>query len=82
MVEQIVQLLAAVLVLGAFVLSQQGRLAVDSPVFLALNCGGAGVLTVLAAMNGDVGFTLLEGVWSLYSGWRLFQVLPGAALRP
>ena len=61
---QAVQLLGAVLVVGAYVAAQQKRLRFDSVEFLALNTVGAGILTVVAAVNGYFGFLLLEGVWT------------------
>lgn len=65
--DQVVQLVGAVLILAAFVLSQQGRLATDSTRYLALNAAGAAILAVVAAADRDIGFTLLEGTWTIVS---------------
>jgi hypothetical protein len=75
MVEQVIQLAGAIVVLAAFVLSQQRRLSPDSVTYLLMNAVGAGVLAVLAGLSGDLGFLLLEGVWAIYSTWRLKRVL-------
>ena len=75
MTEQAIQLIAAVVVLAAFMLSQQGRMSTASPLYLLMNAVGTAVLAVLAGMNGDIGFLLLEGVWAAYSTWRLRVVL-------
>lgn len=69
----------AILVLAAFILAQQRRLSTASITYLALNFVGTGVLAVVAGMNGDMGFFLLEGVWSIYSGWNLIGRLRALA---
>jgi hypothetical protein len=56
-----------VLILAAFVLSQQGRLATDSTRYLALNAAGAAILAVVAVADRDIGFALLEGTWTIVS---------------
>ena len=75
MTEQVLQLAAAIVVLAAFVLSQQQRLSPDSVSYLLMNAVGTAILAVLAGIGGDLGFLLLEGVWALYSAWRLKAVL-------
>ncbi len=65
--EQLIELLGAVLILSAFVLAQLGRLATESLTYLVLNFTGAGILAVVAAIDGDTGFLLLEGVWAAVS---------------
>lgn len=71
--DQVVQLVGAVLILAAFVLSQQGRLATDSTRYLALNAAGAAILAVVAVADRDIGFTLLEGTWTIVSTIGLFR---------
>jgi len=65
--DQVVQLVGAVLILAAFVLSQQGRMATDSTRYLALNAAGAAILAAVAVADRDIGFTLLEGTWTIVS---------------
>jgi hypothetical protein len=65
--DQVVQLIGAVLILAAFLLAQQRRLATDSVVYLALNAAGAGLLAVVAVLDRDIGFTLLETTWAVVS---------------
>jgi hypothetical protein len=72
---QAVQLLGAVLVVSAYLATQQKRLTFDSVRFLALNAVGAGILTVVAAVNRDYGFLLLEGVWTWVSTRGLRRAL-------
>lgn len=79
--NEIVQLGAALLVLAAFVLSQANRLATTSRLYLLLNVVGAGLLAVDAALLGQPGFLLLEGVWALVAlvGLaRTFRARPAA----
>ena len=64
---QVVQLAGAVLIVSAYLAAQQKRLRFDSVQFLAMNALGAGILTVVAAVNRDFGFLLLEGVWTWVS---------------
>jgi hypothetical protein len=74
-VGQAVQMLGAVLVLVAFVFAQQHRLTTDSPAYLALNALGTGILAIVAGLNGDVGFTVLEGTWAVVSAVGLARSL-------
>jgi len=55
----------AALILSAFVLAQLGRLATASLTYLVLNLLGPATLAVAAAVDGDIGFLLLEGVWAV-----------------
>jgi hypothetical protein len=73
--DQAVQLIGAVLILAAFVLAQQRRLATDSVVYLALNAVGAGLLAVVAVLDRDIGFTLLETTWAVVSTAGLVRYL-------
>lgn len=72
---QAVQVLGAALILVAFVLAQRHRLTTDSTVYLTLNALGAGILGVVAGVNRDVGFTILEVTWAAVSGVGLVQRL-------
>ena len=73
--NQVVQLIGAVLILAAFVLAQQRRLTTDSVVYLALNAAGAGLLAVVAIAGRDIGFTLLETTWAAVSTAGLVRCL-------
>jgi hypothetical protein len=75
--DQVVQLIGAVLILAAFVLAQQRRLATDSVTYLALNAVGAALLAVVAVLDRDVGFTLLEATWTVVSTVGLVKCLRG-----
>jgi hypothetical protein len=64
---QVVQLVGAILILTAYVAAQNNRLRFDSAKFLGMNMVGAAILAVVAFVNRDYGFLLLEGVWTWVS---------------
>jgi len=64
---QVVQLVGALLIVSAYVAFQQNRLKLDSVQFLGMNMLGAGILTLVAAVDRQLGFLLLEGMWTWVS---------------
>ena len=68
---QLVSLLGAVLILAAFALQQFGRWQAQDWTYLWANALGAGLLTVVAWVEAQWGFLLLEAVWTLVSLWGL-----------
>ena len=70
---EILQLAGAILVLVPFVLSQRGSLATSSRSYLALNLVGATVLAVLALVDHQWGFLLLEACWAAVSAAGLLR---------
>ncbi len=74
MIAQVMSLVGAFLVLGAYFALQRGWLAGEDRLFNLLNFIGAGMLTWVAIEDRRVGFILLEGAWALLS-------LPGASRR-
>jgi hypothetical protein len=71
--ETLVELVGAALILSAFLLAQLGRLATASLTYLVLNLVGSGTLAVAAAVDGDVGFLVLEGVWAAVSALSIVR---------
>jgi len=69
--DQVVQIVGALLILVAFGAVQFDRMRPDSRLYLALNLAGSAILAVLAVAAQQWGFVLLEGVWALVSGWGL-----------
>ena len=69
--DQVVQIVASLLVLTAFVGAQRGWLATHSLLYISLNLIGAGVLAVIAAYERQLGFLLLEACWALVAGHAL-----------
>ena len=75
--DQVVQVMGALLILIAYAAAQFGALNQRSRVYLVLNLVGSAVLALLAWREEQWGFLLLEGVWALVSLWGLVQVHRG-----
>ncbi len=67
MLIQSVSLVGALLILAGFSMQQWGRWKADDTVYLWVNMLGAGVLTVVAWIESQWGFLLMEIVWTLVS---------------
>jgi hypothetical protein len=67
--DQVLQVIGALLVLSGFALAQFRLLDQRSYPYLALNLAGSAVLAVLAWDQRQWGFLLLEGAWALISLW-------------
>jgi membrane-bound ClpP family serine protease len=77
-VDQVVQVVGALLILAAFAALQFDRIRPDSRLYLALNLVGSAILAVLAVRASQWGFVLLEGVWAIVSAWGLAVALRSA----
>ena len=75
--DDLIQIGGAILILIAFIAAQRGTMSPQSLAYLVLNLVGAAILAVLAAIDSDWGFLLLEGVWTVVSAWGLWQLLTG-----
>jgi hypothetical protein len=73
--SQAIQIIGALIILGAFAANQLGELPTDSRRYLLANLVGAVILCILAVVEGQLGFILLEAVWAIVSGWSLFVIL-------
>ncbi|HEX7246316.1 MAG TPA: hypothetical protein VF245_12220 [Solirubrobacterales bacterium] len=75
--DQLVQVVGALLILSAFAAAQFGAMDPHSRAYLALNLVGSVVLTGLALDERQWGFLLLESVWAAVSFWGLVQIWLG-----
>jgi hypothetical protein len=69
--DQLVQIVGALLILVAFAAAQFGAMDPHSRQYLVLNFVGSLILAVLAWLERQWGFLLLETVWAIVSLWGL-----------
>ena len=74
---QLVQVAGSLLILAGFAAAQAGRMSIDSALYLVLNFAGSAILAVLAWIDQQWGFLLLEGVWAVVSLWSLIELTRG-----
>ena len=72
---QVISLIGSMVILAAFAAGQFNRLEQTSVLYIVMNLVGSAVLTVVAVIERQWGFLLLEGVWALISLWSLVKVL-------
>jgi hypothetical protein len=70
-VDQLVQVVGALLILIAFAAAQFEAMDPHSRTYLGLNFVGSLILAVLAWNEAQWGFLLLETVWAVVSLWGL-----------
>ncbi len=75
--DQVIQVIGALLILSGFVLAQFHVLRVESMTYLVLNFFGSAILAWLAWDDRQWGFLLLEFVWAIVSAWGIFALLRG-----
>lgn len=73
--DQLIQVVGALLILAGFAAVQFDRMRPDSRLYLTLNLIGSAILAVLAWHESQWGFLLLEGVWAIVSAWGLITAL-------
>jgi hypothetical protein len=78
--DQLVQVIGALLILTAYAAAQFGAMSPHARSYLVLNLAGSAVLAVLAWEERQWGFLLLETVWAAVSLWGLVQLWRGKPL--
>lgn len=72
---QAVSIVGALAILVAYAANQFRWLGPNNLSYTLLNVVGAGILTVIAILEQQWGFLLLEGIWTLVSLWSLVGLL-------
>ncbi len=67
MLDQLISIIGAVVILGAYLALQRGWLDSKDRSYSAMNFVGAALLTWVALADRRWGFILLEGTWALLS---------------
>ena len=75
--DQVIQIVGALLILAAYGAVQFDRMETTSRTYLTLNLIGSAILAVLAVASSQWGFVLLETVWAIVSGWGLLEAPSG-----
>ena len=72
---QIVSVVGSLLILLAYTANQTGRMTAEQASYSVINIAGAGILAVVAVLEEQWGFLLLEGVWTIVSVAALVRTL-------
>jgi len=72
---QAFSVVSALLILTPFAASQAGRLSTQTLSYQLMNLTGSAGLTVVAVLERQYGFILLEGTWAIASALGLAGVL-------
>ena len=79
---QVISVLGALAILGAFAANLFGWIQPSNLWYSVANFLGSAVLTVVAVVDQQLGFLLLEGTWALVSLWGIFYALRGRRAPP
>jgi hypothetical protein len=74
--RQLISFVAALLILVAYVGHQLGWMNSRRPTYNVLNAAGSVILWWIAMHPFQVGFVVLEGVWTIISLWALAKPRP------
>ena len=74
---QAISILGALAILLAYAANQFGWTDASNLRYQLANLVGSGMLTVVAVIEVQLGFILLEGAWALMSLWGIVQILRG-----
>jgi hypothetical protein len=74
---QIISVLGALAILGAYIANQFRLIGPSNISYSIVNFMGSAVLMVIAVIEVQWGFILLEAVWALVSLWGIITFLRG-----
>jgi len=77
--RQIVSFVGALLILVAYAGHQMGWMSARHPAYNVLNAIGSAILWWIALHPFQIGFIVLEGVWTIISLWALAKPRPDVA---
>ena len=78
---QVISVLGALAILGAYIANQVRLIDTSNISYSVMNFIGPAVLTVIAVIEVQWGFILLEAVWALVSLWGIITLLRGGTPR-
>ena len=77
---QVISVLGALAILAAFAANMFGWIQPSNLWYSVANFLGSAVLTVVAVVDQQLGFLLLEGTWALVSLWGIFAAMRGRGM--
>jgi hypothetical protein len=81
-VLQVISVFGALAILAAFAANLFGWIRPSNLLYSVANFLGSAVLTVVAVVDWQLGFILLEGTWAVVSLWGIFSNFRGRRAPP